>query len=415
MDGNFSNERDGAEIAAGASLGDVVAITDIREFAACRAAFDRVHGADPNAGFFLGRDWITAITRENPDDMCVLAWSPRDVSDGFQAFLPLARQLHWSRSRQRFVTHLTGLGRLGLSDSAGMLCAPEHQTIAMRAFARYLKNAPWARLSLRHVPDLRRLQILSNDFGGPAYRVDWPEYRSNGGRTNQLAHLSMTVATDFDSYLAGLGRSTRKGLRRDLRASDAAGIEMRVISQPEDRAIVQAEMMAQWAIKWGDHKSGRKLEALKHRYEAFLDRANQLGTLLLMACFDGERQICATAHVLDAKSRRMISVIEGRDPLETRFSAGMVMHLEAMRFAIQNGYETYDFGQGDAEYKFQLGATEDILGYLTIDRGPGTQIGCLDRAHVPAALKRIDRLVASKRLSDARNALKSLARDAVLF
>ncbi|PSL17158.1 acetyltransferase (GNAT) family protein [Shimia abyssi] len=196
----------------------------------------------------------------------------------------------------------------------------------------------------------------------------------------------MPVLDDVETYIAGLGRSTRKGLRRDMRAAKAAGIETRVITEARERVMVRKKMLGLYAEKWATAKTASQLTELVRRYDAFLKRAEAIGALLLLAAFDGARMVCATAHVADEASRTMISLLEGRVADEKRFSPGMVLHLTAMEYAIANGFETYDMGYGNSEYKYQLGATDTRLGYVLIDRSDRSELGLFDAEQVPAAM-----------------------------
>lgn len=406
MDGAYLTEGE-----AGGAVGSVVAFRDPGAFDQLRGDFDRIHGRDPHAGFFTRADWLAEIGLEKPGVTLLLGWRRDPEAKRFDAFLPLARQLHWSRSRGCFVTHLTGLGRLGLSDRAGFLCAPEDENAAMAGFAGWLSAAPWARFSLRHEPGLDRLQRFADSFDAQRFRLRWPEYRVNGGRTNQLLALSMPVPPDLDSYLSGLGRSTRKNLRRDLRAAAAAGIETRQITAPEEREQVRRALLQMWARKWAGAKSGKKLDVLATGYAAFLKRADRVGSLHLVASFEGDRMIGAMAHVVDAPSGRMISVIEGRAEGETRFSCGMVLVMSALQDAKQLGLTVYDFGYGDADYKYHLGGQDQRLGYLTLERRSGGAIRLFDPEQMSMALRAVDGFLARDRVKDARKALRALERN----
>jgi CelD/BcsL family acetyltransferase involved in cellulose biosynthesis len=385
-------------------------VIDTREgFEAVRDAYEALHQRDPDAGVFLSWGWLVRIFDDMPGDWCVLAVEDTRVPEGFSAFLPLHRSLHWSKTNLSFQTRYTAAGRLGLSDYVGFVCAPEHEVEALETLGDFVAGAPWARFTLRYEPTGRRSEIFASRFQDDDVLVEWAEHRINDGATNQMVCPVLDLSDSYEDYLSTLRPRARKNLRRAERAlEEMGGCDFRV-STAATLEQDCAALMALWERKWADQKSETRLTDLRDRYAAFLKRGQELGLLYVVSLWQGERMLGALAHLVDRDARLLHSVIEGRDPGFPDLGIGLLLHHFAIRKAIEAGCTAYDFGHGDAEYKYRLGAEDQHVTYLTLVRQAGEGAQWIDPGMMQSALRRTEGFLRRNRVDFARAALRQLA------
>lgn len=376
-------------------------IDDYEAFARLGANWEAVYDRDPEAQFFLSWTWFSRWLENDRSDWFVLAAKPDAEDTDYVAFFPL--RFKTRKKKQGGFVHEIALAGKGLADYTGLLCAPEHETEAISAFARHLRQRNWAALDFQCLrASEKRLQLLLGCFS--ARNFTWRELDDINKRDNINNNICPHVSLpgDWDAYLAGLSSNTRQKIRRFLRKVDDSG-EFRV-TLPEADTVERdlAILLDFWSAKWGARKGDRLPRILKSNSRMILHCYEQ-GTLFLPVLWQAERPLAALASFIDANKKALLFMIGGRD--ET-FNGppppGFVLHAWSIRHAINEGYATYDFLRGNEDYKYQFGAREAYIKHIKITTRNGHNLGKqLDRMCVPAVMKRTLALHKAGRFAEA--------------
>ena len=390
-------------------LSKVIVIDDLQDLLSLREAFKDVQKRDPDSGVFLSWDWLFDIFSSNPGEWRLCAVQNSEAPTGYSGFLPLSRTLHWSETNEELQTYYSAAGRLRLSDYVGFVCDPQFETSAIKALAAHIAKDPWARLSLRYEPTERRSHTFAESFEKTEdFSVSWPEYRINKGETNQLVCPVLSLPPDYESYVTGLGRRSRKKLRRFERRLAELGAPKFVVSKGAQVESDCDKLLELWRLKWEGQKSPSKVKALTNRYREFLDRSHRLGMLFLVCLWDGEKMLGAMAHLVDPDARKLHSMIEGRDPQCEDLGVGTLLHHYAIRQSIRAKCTSYDFGHGDADYKYSLGAEDVPVSYLSIRRRSTAERSVLDPTMSVQALHEIETFLQTGEVEKAKYCVAQL-------
>ncbi len=93
--------------------------------------------------------------------------------------------------------------------------------------------------------------------------------------------------------------------------------------------------------------------------------------LLLPVLWQGQNRIGVQASLIDRRNRSLISLLNGRDLNIKRPPPGFILHLECIRWGIENQFAVYDLQTGNFPYKYELGGIErrvECLRIRTTDR-----------------------------------------------
>ena len=375
---------DGSRIAALS----VDVISRWEEFAMLRPHWQALAARDPEAGLFLGWDWLAEGFAAHPG-----RWRVLIVHRGARlvAALPLKSRLHWSRSAAEFQTEYEAGGRLIWSEYTGLICDPAEEAAAIALIGRRLRAMPWMRLSLRYVESEDRARRLLAQFPPEGYSGRLADYRINGGRTDNLICPRVPLPADFDSYLAALpSRNMRAKIRRFRRRDlDSGALRLSQADATDPRADID-RVLALWRAKWAPQKGAETARRVAGNYRDMLLAAHRTGTLYLPMLWRGDRLLGGLGHVIDRATGRAHFILAGRDETADEPGIGVLLHAESIRWAIGQGLRIYDFGHGDEAYKFGFGAEARRVSYLTLRRRSATPARLrLDPGARAAALARI--------------------------
>lgn len=382
---------------------------------ALKSEWQRLERLDPENSVFLSWDWLAQAFRPTVGRWRVLAvyHNARLV-----CVLPLKYRVHWSTTTEAFQSEIEAGGRLLWSEYTGFLCNPDSEVEAIPALSRSLRGLPWSRLNLRYVGSEARSALFMEGFSQAEYSKQWEEYRINKGTVDNLSCPQIALPSDFDTYLnEGPSKNTRQKIRRFTRKYiDSSEL---TFSAATDATIKQdlGVLLRFWMLKWSKTKGPDGARLVASNYLRMLSTAYRLGLLYLPVLRRGDRPIAALGHILDPKMKRVHFIAAGRDETEQGAYIGLLMHSQSIRWAIDQGYGTYDFCHGDEPYKFSFGSQATKLNSILIRRRELPRGGrSLDPLNHREALARVLEFVEtgkSKRAARGCRQLLSLTRPAV--
>lgn len=342
-------------------------IRDWAEFEVLKAPWQALERRDPEYSVFLSWAWLAEAFRANPGRWRVVV-AHRD--DRLLGVLPLKTRVHWSGSRQRFETEFEAGGRLIWSEYTGFLCDPDHAETVLPHLARRVQHMPWARMSLRYVMPEQRAAAFLAAFPENRYSARWRDYRINRGETDNLLCPQVALPNDYETWLDALpSRNTRQKIRRFARRYLDSG-EIRVTTASTAGGIARDldHLIRLWLAKWREQKGDDSAQRAANNYREMLGAARRLGLLHLPVLWRDDRPLGVLAHVLDPSMGRVHFIAAGRDTTTEAPYVGLLLHSESIRWAIEMGYRTYDFGHGNEPYKYSFGASDRQVGYFTLRR-----------------------------------------------
>jgi CelD/BcsL family acetyltransferase involved in cellulose biosynthesis len=305
-------------------------IADADRFAAERIRWERLYERDPHAHVFLSWAWLRSflpvaaggwriiVLHEGGEFVAALPLAIRAVPS---RYVPLARELTFASDP--------------LGDYQGLLCAPGREADALRELTAEISRLRWDRAAFREVVD-DRVSAMLHGVAATAMTVDGPQ------RSAQIA-----LPATWDDYLASVGASTRRNVRRTFAHLHAELPALRITraSAADVDAHVDA-LVGLNHLRWGGN-----LARARARYGTLFRNAFANGCLHLVAIWDGAAPIGATAFFLDAKRKTFNAYQTGFDGRYAKLSPGKASILVGIQDAIALGFTTFDFLRGDEDYK----------------------------------------------------------------
>ncbi|HTV43738.1 MAG TPA: GNAT family N-acetyltransferase [Stellaceae bacterium] len=322
------------------------------DLSAVRENWDAVYEADPEARFFLSWQWLYDWLQVHRTAWLVLAAQHEENDREYVAFLTLRIGAEFAKSCGFFNVLL--FGGTGFSDYAGILVRPEHAAEALPAFAEYLKRElNWARFTMHNLTmsDERR-QLFVGAFDPVRFAHHPLEQKNPGETTDHAICLSIDLPPSWEDYLQSLSANNRQKIRRLLRKVDAAETYRITLSDGDDCDRNLETLLGFWRAKWAPSKGEKNADELAALNQAVLERCACAGTLLLPVFWHRDRPVAALAILIDWCKRSLLFFIAGRDEAYREMPAGYLLHAYSIRYAIAQGFTTYDFLKGDDPYKF---------------------------------------------------------------
>ena len=225
--------------------------------------------------------------------------------------------------------------------------------------------APW------DVVDLRRLRCgdptadtLAAAFGKREIKEGWT---LNVEREDVCPVLTLRAGTDFDGYLATLGKKDRHEIRRKIRRAEGVGqIRLTDSTDPLNDLQVFIDLHQR---RWGDDGLFPRTpggEASRVFFRRLFEENSPDGPLRLAFLTVGDRRIAAGLHFRTADSYLYYNA--GVDPDARDLSPGVVMVAAYVQRAIAEGCLRLDFLRGDEPYKYEWGAVDEPIQRLLVRR-----------------------------------------------
>lgn len=346
-------------------------IDKIEQYEQLKPNWDEVYSADPNTTVFVSWGWMRGWIDTKSCDWSVLAAQPDDASP-YVAFMPLGMSANKGTAFRSLF--LGGAGHPG-SDNTGFVCLPEYAEIALPAFASFIQeNIKWDRLDLRSVFD-PRLDIFLRCFLQRNFYLQ-------EDKINSCPHIMLPDS--WDQYLKeSLGKRVCENLKYYTRKIEKIQ-DFRISHVQTDNLETQIETM----LMLLQTRFVQMSEEILNRYRAIFGRCFENNCLLLTISWDGTTPIAGEAAFLDQKKKIITSFKKAFNDKYAGFSPGNVMTGYIIRYAIENGFRIYDFGEGAENYKSLFGTTERYNRNVSIS--PKTLLGSLKK-RIPVKVKELMR------------------------
>ncbi|SDD23967.1 GNAT family N-acetyltransferase [Ruegeria marina] len=385
----------------------VASVERMEDLTALRDRWRALEGRDPEGTVFLSWDWLERAFSGNPGRWRVLAvfHGPRLV-----CVFPLKYRVHWSSSRQEFQSEIEAGGRLLWSEYTGFLCEPAYEDAAIAALAEVLRQRPWVRLSLRYEGSQARAAKFMAAFPGEEYSARRKDYFINKGETDNLICPRVHLPATYEDWLTtGPSKNTRQKIRRFTRRYLESGECTLSHASGDALKADMAALLRLWMRKWAPVKGVETARQVAANYLRILTTASQLGLLYMPVLKRNGQVLGALGHVVDPRMRRVHFIVAGRDESAEGHFIGLLLHAQAIGWAIRQGHEIYDFCHGNEPYKYSFGAQESRVAYFTIRRralpAPGRS---LDPISGKAALGRVLGFVEAEQTREAAAGCRQL-------
>ncbi len=310
-------------------------IDTLQQFDELRPIWEEIYAADPHTNFFVSWTWLRGFFESTRLPWLVLAFQPSKAST-YTAFLPLSLD-----DRKTSHERELRLGSAPLADYSGFLCLPEDEEEALTSFATYIKKElAWDRFSMKHVLDPRIGRFLAC-FTEKQFSIEPP---------SRMSCLYIPLPESWEMYWEGcLSHHTRKNLRQKTRRVETLdGNRITHVSAGEfDRHV--AIVLEFWEQQWG-----RKASV----FPVFFRRCFENEQLALMILWNFDVPLAARAAFIDRTKKIYYSFISGYNHEYAPLSPGKFLMIHTIRYAIENGMQTYDFLRGDEDYKLSFGVKE---------------------------------------------------------
>lgn len=310
-------------------------VDTLDEFDRLREDWAAAYKADSHATVFLSWVWLRGWFEVAPYEWLVLAIQSNSTSSPV-AFLPLG--IDASRRRLQ-------MGGAPWADYTGFVCIPEYQEKALKAFAGFIqRQLQWDGFCMRDVSD-PRLDLFLRHFSEKSFHIQ---------EKKGISCPYIPLPNSWEHYLRNsVSRRTRKNLRRYLRRLESRS-DLQVTPVREDNLEHQIEtFLALYQMRWGEQS-----ERAFRRFRTIFRRCFESNSLWLTVLWAADTPIAADAGFVDRDKKVFSSYLGGWDDGFADLSPGDTLSAYAIRYAIENGFQVYDFLRGAERYKFSFGAEE---------------------------------------------------------
>jgi CelD/BcsL family acetyltransferase involved in cellulose biosynthesis len=335
-----------------------------------RRDWDAVYEADPEAHFFLSWAWMSKWLKEIRTPWLVLAARPSAGTPASVAFFPLRWRARTTKGGEAYDELVMAGNRA--ADYTGLICAHEFQEQALQAFARYIQQLSWTALNLEFIrASDARIALFLQQFPENAFCATRVRQVSKTDNIDHCICPFIQLPQSWGDYLgSNVSANTRQKIRRFLRRVEDSE-DLRITLAASDSIADHLEILLRfWASKWG-HRKGESLTGLQNVLRMMLMHCFRRGTLLLPVLWKGGAPIGALAILIDRQKKSLLFYVGGRDGKIGSPPPGFVLHAYSIRYAIDNGFTTYDFLRGNEPYKYAFGAAERHISHIVVSAPKG--------------------------------------------
>ncbi len=334
--------------------------------------WEEVYAADPDAQIFLSWSWMETWLGKAGFEWFVLAAREKG-SRNYVAFFPL--QILTDAGNDLGFHNEIKMGGSEYADYTGLLCKPQFEEEAINAFADYIKTMHWRRFHLWNLrASDRRVRLLMKAF--PASKFNTKDVdRLDAENIDSNIYPYVTLSGDWDAYCnTQLSSNTRQKVRRFLRKIDDGG-DLRITDATTETLDRDFNILVQfWEQKWAG-KKGDRLPGIRNNNRLMIRSSFAAGALFFPVMWKGETPVAAHALLLDRQKTALHFLIGGRDESFNSPPPGFILHAYGLRWAAQNGFVTYDFLQGNEDYKYLFGAKDRHIKCLIVSTKTNRNLG----------------------------------------
>ncbi|VXD24589.1 Tfp pilus assembly protein PilF [Planktothrix serta PCC 8927] len=339
-------------------------IDDFQTFNQVRKNWDFVYEADPHANFFLSWVWLVGWLQMVAEFWLILAVKPEAKDSSYVAFFPLKLILEQQDDGGCY-TQLYMAGN-SVADYTGFLSLPAYEQEVIPAFASYIQQQlVWSRFDIQNILETdQRMFFFLKCFSEKQFEFSQHRILNNGENTDNYIAPYVLLTDDWDQYLQNnVGANTRQKIRRFFRKIESSD-EFRITHIDADNVDSHIDiLLGLWESKWRE-KKGDKCDPIMAYIRQILHHCFENNCLYLPVLWRGDKPLCAIANFIDIHQKTMLFVITGRDQTFNNIPTGLILHANAIRYAIQNGFKVYDFLRGNEEYKYYFGAKERRIKHI---------------------------------------------------
>ncbi|HIK30419.1 MAG TPA: GNAT family N-acetyltransferase [Oscillatoriales cyanobacterium M59_W2019_021] len=341
-------------------------INNFEKLKQLRADWDAVYNADPVANFFLSWVWLSGWFAILSDRWFVLAARSDDDST-YIAFFPLI--FRKEQEENKGIYHELCMGGNSMADYTGIICIPGYEEKVIFAFSHYIeKQINWSIFHLENILDTDpRMALLINHFSGNKFeRQRWRI--SNKDDVDNYICPYIHLPETWDDYLYNvLTLKMRRNIRRFIRTVENSD-DFQIIQTTADNLDRHIEVLIRlWKLRWQD-KKGDKCSQITEFLNKILRYCFANNCLYFPVLYQGDLPIGAIASWMDYEKKSILFYVTARDDRFNNPAPGIILNAYGIKYAIENGFKTYDFLRGNEPYKFSFGAKERLIKHIVIKR-----------------------------------------------
>ncbi|MBD2605822.1 GNAT family N-acetyltransferase [Scytonema hofmannii FACHB-248] len=360
-------------------------INNFEKFKKIRENWDSVYAADPQAQFFLSWIWLSGWLQMVHEPWFIFAAKPNTQDSSYVAFFPVKIVLE-QQDRGGFYTKLYMLGN-SVADYTGLICLPGYEEEVIPAFAADIQQQlTWSTFDVQNILETdTRMSLFLRHFSGDKFEFNQHRIQNQGKDTDNYIAPYVSLVDNWNQYLQNyISSNTRQKIRRFLKKIESSD-EFHITHVDANNLKSHIEILLRlWESKWR-HKKGDSCDVIMDYVRAILRHCFENNCLYLPVLWKGDTPLGAIANFVDVHQKSMLFFIAGRDETFKNPPPGLILHAEAIRYAIQNGFKVYDFLKGNEEYKYSFGAKERRIQHIVV-KYKDCQNRQLDVRIIPLAL-----------------------------
>lgn len=377
-----------------------------------RSNWEAVYQADPEAQFYMSWTWIAGWFEKLGCQWIVLAAKTDASATDYVGFFPLQLRTEQSRNGSFHNELRTGGGYF--AGYTGFICDPKFAQETIRAFADQTKRLNWTRLHLENIfASPERLKLFLDQFPSSDFITEKIQRPDDGNGIDHDIYVYANLPSTWDAFLyERLDAKARRNARAALRQAEDGEYKITTPTAETIEADVEALLKfweLQWAAKLAARYNPRLPYGMMNNFRNMLRCCFADNALYLPILWQGDTRIGIQASLIDWKNGSLISLLNGRDLNVKRPPPGFVLHLQCVRWGIENGFKVYDLQTGDFPYKYDFGGIERRVECLRIStRDQRNLRGVLEPLTLPVVFDRALRMKKEGSLEGAAQACRQI-------
>ncbi|MBN8559821.1 MAG: GNAT family N-acetyltransferase [Leptolyngbya sp. UWPOB_LEPTO1] len=389
-------------------------IDDFEIFQTIRNTWESIYNADHQARFFSSWIWLSGVLKRYDqfhESWFILAAKSRSRGSEYVAFFPLYLTA-LENPDGSFHSELVMAG-VADADHVGFICLPEYEIAVSSAFAAFLQQEEWWTFELDNIATIEgRISLILKEFLTEGFELKERCYVSDLDHIDNNIVPYIDLPGTWEQYLQTVVSSnTRHKIRRFFRKiEDSSEFHLTYANADnfEDHLEVLLEL---WRSNWESRKGADQCQKILDKIGHTLRHCFEHQALSLSALWQGEKPLGAIANLLDWSHKTVLFLLGGRDDTVKDLAPGIILHADAIRDAIQKGFQVYDFLLGNEAYKFSFGAKERRIKIVAIERKHLLNpIQPLNVRLIPKALQIAASYQQTNQLSQAEQAYRQILR-----